>query len=72
MYVRPNYASKKLLKDAVEAGDVVEAFFSSPGHRVVVDGLVTVGGPRDSETHYLNSWFAQVVVEAGRVVKVIS
>ena len=71
MYVRPNYASKKLLKDAVKSGDIVEACFTSPGQRTIQNGIVSVEGPVEG-SHYLPSWYAQVKVEGGRVVKVIS
>ena len=68
MYVRPNYASKRLLKDAVEAGDTVEVFSPGPSP-CPTDGIIAIEGP-----HYpsLHRWYAQVRVEAGRVVKVIS
>lgn len=69
MYVRPNYASRKLFEDAVKAGDHIEAFFISPGHRTVVDGILFVEGPHYSDPA---QWRAQVKVEAGKVVKVIS
>ena len=67
MYVRPNYASKKLLKDAVEAGDTVEIDWSGPGHPA--DGVMPVEGPHYPQPH---KWTAQVKVEGGRVVRVIS
>ena len=73
MYVNPNYASLKLLKDAVKAGDEVTVF--SPGpcldatFRPVDDSVVPVEGPHYPEPH---KWYAQVKVEGGRVVRVIS
>ena len=68
MYVRPNYASKKLLKDAIKGGDAVEAFSPGP-FPCPTDGIVAIEGPHFPKAH---SWYAQVKVEAGRVVKVIS
>ena len=71
MYVQPNYASLRLLKDAVEAGDLVEAFTPEPeGGQSAPDGVITVEGP-----HFYSrssSWYAQVMVKSGRVMKVIS
>jgi len=68
MYVRPNYASKKLLKDAVKAGDNIEAFSPGP-FPCPSDGLIAIEGPHYPQPH---KWYAQVKVEAGRVVKVVS
>ena len=69
MYVRPNYASLRLLKDAVEAGDTVEVFYPIPGPLRPSDGLAVVQGPHDTQP---SVWWARVKVEGGRVVKVIS
>ena len=68
MYVRPNYASKRLLKDAVKAGDTIE-IFSPGGFPVPPDGVFPIEGP-----HFPSNprWSAEVKVEAGRVVKVVS
>ena len=68
MYVRPNYASKKLLKDAVKEGDLVEAFSPGP-FPCPSDGVIAIEGPHFPEPH---KWYAQVKVEGGRVVRVIS
>ena len=68
MYVRPNYASLRLLKDAVKEGDSIEVF--SPGSfPFPPDGVYPVEGPHYPEPH---KWYAQVKVEGGRVVRVIS
>ena len=68
MYVRPNYASERLLKDAVKSGDIVEAFSPGP-FPCPSDGIIAIEGPHFPEAH---KWYAQVMVEAGLVVKVIS
>lgn len=68
MYVRPNYKTKKALKEAVAAGVVVAVF--QPGmfcHGDVESGKFTVEGPHYPEPH---RWYASVLVEGGKVVKV--
>ena len=68
MYVKPNYASKKLLKDAVKEGDAVEVFSPGP-FPCPSNGIVAIEGPHYPKPH---KWYAQVKVEGGRVVRVIS
>ena len=68
MYVRPNYASKRLLKDAIKAGDIVGVYSPGP-FPGPSDGIIAIEGPHFPKAH---KWYAQVMVEAGRVVKVIS
>lgn len=66
MYVAPNYKTKKALKEAVAAGQVVEVY--SPGSfPCPTDGTVSVEGPHYPEPH---RWYAQVQVKNGKVVKV--
>jgi hypothetical protein len=66
MYVRPNFKSKKALREAVANGDRVEVF--SPGPWPAnSNGTETIEGPHYPEPH---RWYAQVVVENGVVVKV--
>lgn len=66
MYVSPNFKSKKALKESVAAGEVVLVFSPGP-FPAKKDGTETVEGPHYPEPH---RWYAQVVVENGRVVKV--
>lgn len=48
MYVRPNFKTKKTLKDAVAKGDKVEVFSPGP-FPAPTDGTVTVEGPHYPE-----------------------
>lgn len=67
MYVSPNFKSKKALKEAVKAGERVEAF--SPGPFPLSDGKNAAEGPHYPEPH---RWYASVLVENGVVTKVYS
>lgn len=65
-YVRPNFKTKKQLKEAVAAGQRVEVF--SPGmFPAKRDGEEFIEGPHYPEPH---RWYAQVQVQNGLVVKV--
>lgn len=68
MYVRPNFKSKKALKDAVVKGDTVTAFQPGPFGPDVRDGDHSAEGPHYPEPH---KWYARVRVQGGRVVKVL-
>lgn len=69
MYVRPNFKTKKALKDAVAAGKRVGVWQPEPfGENEPSDGEVSVEGPHYPEPH---KWYARVRVEGGRVTKVI-
>lgn len=66
MYARRNFLTKKALKDAVNAGDKVDIF--SPGLGTpVMNGTEFLEGPHYPASH---TWYAQVVMENGLVVKV--
>jgi hypothetical protein len=71
MYVSPNFKTKKALKEAVKEG--VEEFrravyVYSPGpFPCPQEGWVCVEGPHYPEPH---KWYAEVLVEAGKVIKV--
>jgi hypothetical protein len=67
VYVRPNYKSKKELKEAVKRGDRVEVFSPGP-FPAKRDGRESVEGPHYPEPH---KWYASVEVKDGVVVKVI-
>lgn len=68
MYVNPNFASKKALKEAVTNGKMVTIFQPGPfGGNEPRDGVVCVEGPHYPKPH---SFYCQVTVENGVVVKV--
>ena len=66
MYARIDYPTKKALKEAVARGDRVTLYAPGIGSPVE-NGTETVEGP-----HYpkLHTWYAQVEVKDGVVVKV--
>lgn len=66
MYVSPNFKTKKALKEAVAAGQRVEAFSPGP-FPCPTDGRITVEGPHYPKPH---SWYAECEVKGGLVVKV--
>jgi hypothetical protein len=66
MYVSPNFKSKKSLKDALKAGQIVTVFSPGP-FPCPQNGRVTLEGPHYPEPH---RWYASATVENGRVVKV--
>lgn len=66
-YVDPNFKTKKALKDAIKAGAEVVVFSPGP-FGVKRDGRVGVEGPHYPAPH---TWYAEVLVEAGKVVKVL-
>jgi hypothetical protein len=66
MYVSPNFKSKAALRKAIAAGEEVTVF--APGLGTPVDnGTETVEGPHFPAAH---TWYAQVVMKDGLVVKV--
>ena len=66
MYVSPNFKTKKALKEALAAGQTVEAFSPGP-FPCPRQGRVSVEGPHYPAPH---TWYAVVLVKDGRVVKV--
>jgi hypothetical protein len=66
MYVEPNFTSKKALKDAVAAGRTVTVFSPGP-FPAKENGQEFVEGPHYPKPH---TWYAQVTVLNGVVVKV--
>jgi len=66
MYVEPNFTSKKALKEAVDAGQIVHVF--SPGSFPAnQNGWESVEGPHYPKPH---RWYGSVFVENGVVKKV--
>jgi hypothetical protein len=66
-YVSPNFPTKKALKAAVANGDPVEVFSPGP-FGCKANGRESVEGPHYPKPH---SWYAQVDVVDGKVVKVV-
>jgi len=67
MYVSPNFPTKKALKDAIAAGRDVSVFNPGPFGNPPENGTCAVEGPHYPKPH---TWYAQVTIENGRVVKV--
>lgn len=69
MYVQPNFPTKKALKEAVNAGQRVTIFQPGPfgGNEPENGKGIAIEGPHYPKPH---SWYAQVDVEDGVVVKV--
>ena len=66
MYTSTNFKSKKAFKDAVASGKTVTLWSAGLG-TPKADGTEYVEGPHYPAAH---SWYAQVVVKDGVVVKV--
>lgn len=66
MYTITDYPTKKALKEAVARGDDVRLYAPGLGHPKV-NGVETVEGPHYPKPH---TWYAEVTMENGRVVKV--
>jgi hypothetical protein len=66
MYTVKNFKTKKSLKDAVAAGETVTLYAPGLG-QPAVNGTDFVEGPHYPAPH---SWYAQVTMADGRVVKV--
>lgn len=67
-YVDPDFKTKKALKEAVAAGDEVLVFSPGP-FGVKENGRESIEGPHYPKPH---TWYAQVEVLNGAVVKVVS
>jgi hypothetical protein len=68
MYVHPNFKTKKALREAVAAGQLVEVFSPGP-FPAPTNGRTSIEGPHYPEPH---RWYAGVEVTDGRVTKVTS
>lgn len=66
MYVRPNFKTKKALKEAVAKGERVTIFSPGP-FPANQNGTEFVEGPHYPQPH---TWYAKVTVENGLVTKV--
>ena len=72
MYTTRNYRTKSALKLAVANAQRVQLFNPAAEETGILpptDGICYVEGPHAPEKH---RWYARVLVEAGRVVKVLA
>jgi hypothetical protein len=67
MYVSPNFKSKKALRDAIALGQEITVFAPGLG-TPKTDGIETVEGPHYPAPH---SWYAQVEMREGKVVRLV-
>ncbi len=67
-YVNPNFKTKKALKEAVAKGETVTVFSPGP-FGCQQNGRESIEGPHYPKPH---TFYASVMVENGRVVKVVS
>ena len=67
MYVRPNFKTKKALKEAVAEGKEVVVYSPGP-FPAKINGTEQIEGPHYPEPH---KWYARVEVEKSLVVKVL-
>lgn len=66
MYTTRNFKTKKALKEAVDNGQIIGVFNPGLGGTPPVDGEVSVEGPQGRP----HTWYAQVTLKGGRIVKV--
>ena len=69
MYVTPNFKTKKALKEALAKKVLVRVYNPGPIGTPVTNGTEVVEGPHFPEPH---RWYAEVLVQNGFVVKVLS
>lgn len=65
-YVNPNFPTKAALKTAISNGQDVTVFEPGLG-TAPTDGIAFIEGPHYPQPH---TWYAQVEVKDGKVVKV--
>ena len=69
MYVRPNFKTKKALKEAIAAGQKVTIFQPGPfGGNEPTDGTTAIEGPHYPEPH---KWYASATIKDGFITRVI-
>ena len=66
-YTEINYKTKKAMKEAVLAGEVVRIYQPGPFGPKVNDGSVSIEGPHYPAAH---TWYARVEVKDDVIVKV--
>ena len=72
-YVYPNFKSKKALKEAIAKGEKVtfrgqSMMDNTPDYSTFTGKILDLMGPHYPEPH---KWYANVILENGKVVKVI-
>ena len=69
MYVRPNFKTKKALKEAVKAGADIEVFQPNDmfGNTPPTNGTISVEGPHFPKPH---TWYARITITDGKITKV--
>jgi len=72
MYTRRDFKTKKMLKEAVAAGKVVEVYqpndmFGNPKAKPCYTGKVYLEGPHYPKAH---TWYAEAELVNGSIVKV--
>lgn len=65
MYTDRNFPTKKALKEAVARGDIVTVYQPGGIFPTPTDGTAFVEGP-----HGVHKWYAQVLLNNGRVINV--
>lgn len=65
-YTRINFKTKKALKEALAAGNVIEVFQPGLGD-IPLDGYISLEGPHYPAPH---TWYASGTMKDGRLVKV--
>jgi hypothetical protein len=67
MYVSPNFKTKKAMIEAWQAGKLMAFYQPGLGPPPPENGQIAVEGPHYPEPH---KWYATVVFENGKVVKI--
>lgn len=68
MYTCFNFKTKKALKEALAAGQIIETYQPGPfGADAPLDGKVCLEGPHYPQPH---KWYAEAVIKDGCVVSV--
>ncbi|MBV9694308.1 MAG: hypothetical protein JO261_11475 [Alphaproteobacteria bacterium] len=67
MYVRPNFRTKKALKEALAKGEAVEVFEPGLGGPPPENGTVTLEGPWSPEPH---AWYARGKMVDGKLASI--
>lgn len=68
-YTVHNYKTKKALREALKAGDLIEVYQPGPfgGPGTIHNGTVYLEGPHYPEPH---KWYAKGEVKDGKLIKV--
>lgn len=66
-YVRPNFTTKKQLKEALSAGRHVHVFQPANTGDIPSNGEVDLEGPHYPQPH---TWYATGIMENGKLVRI--